>query len=151
AVPGAAAGPAVRGHLHHRPAAAVGAVPGRLQLPGGPAGAMPAAGGKLLPAVVAVPAGGHGWFRVAHRRTAYAAGTPRAGARLPPPRRRRQPDCSSAGRLRQADRPAGVDHLVEGDRRLVLYALAARACPDGQDAELVVAAAADPGIVAGAA
>ena len=40
---------------------------------------------------------------------------------------------------------------MEGDRRLVLHALAARARPDGQDAQLVRAAAADPGVGAGAA
>src|SRR5690349_2098604 len=47
-------------------------------------------------------------------------------ARPLPPARVAAAGLAGAGGLRQGDGPAGVDHLVEGDRRLVLHALAAR-------------------------
>src|SRR5262249_35435056 len=56
AVPCAVAGPAARGHLHHRPAAAAGAVPRRIPLPGRPGGLGPAAAPReLAPPVIAAP------------------------------------------------------------------------------------------------
>src|SRR5262249_7387451 len=83
AVPGAPAGPPVRGHLDHRPPAAPGTVPRRIQLSCRPAGLVPTVRGELAPAVIAVP-GLAGWMPgVPHRRTAYARAVP-AEARIPP-------------------------------------------------------------------
>src|ERR1700749_4915165 len=59
------------------------------------------------------------------------------------------PPCADLLRLRQADRAAGVDHLVERDRGLGLRALTVRSRPDGQDAQVIGAVAADPGELPG--
>src|SRR6185437_3235180 len=85
--------------------------------------------------------------------------TPRPPRRRPgrhapgcrPPKVTAAGQAGGTGRLWQADRTARVDDLVEGDRRLVLHARAARLRSDRQNAQLVLAAAADPGVGAGAA
>src|SRR5262245_18982752 len=72
AVPGAPAGPPVRGHLDYRPPPAAGAVPRRIQPPCRLARLVPAVRSERAPAVIAVSGLAGRVPRDAHRRTAYA-------------------------------------------------------------------------------